>query len=73
MVGDDIKKMVSSDMFKTLAKSLIGGENEHPERRGGQLLAFFTVDKNSVVKYAHYAKTIGDVPEAQELLKGMLR
>lgn len=73
MVGDDIKKMVSSDMFKTLAKSLIGGENEHPERRGGQLLAFFTVDKNSVVKYAHYAKTIGDVPAAKELLKGMLR
>ncbi|UKI13633.1 MAG: hypothetical protein L6V85_05205 [Clostridiales bacterium] len=47
MVGDDIKKMVSSDMFKTLAKSLIGGENEHPERRGGQLLAFFTVDKKT--------------------------
>ncbi len=73
MIGDDIKKMVSSDMFKSLAKSLIGGENEHPERRGGQLLAFFTFSKNGVVKYAHYAKTIGDIPPAKELVGGMLK
>lgn len=71
LIGKDVKRIVHSNAFEGLAESLLGGSDSEDGPRGLQMPAFITVDKSLRVTYAHYCKTMADLPDAKELLKGI--
>lgn len=48
----------------------MSGEGDDGKRQL-QLPAFVCVDDNLTVTYSHYCKTVSDLPNAVELLKGV--
>ena len=61
MVGKDIKKLLSTDIFERYVLS------PDPDRRNFQLCAFAAVDKDRKILYSHYCKTIADFPDIIKL------
>jgi hypothetical protein len=65
MVGKDIKKLLSTDIFERYVLT------PDPARRNFQLCAFAAVDKNKKILYSHYCKTIADFPDIIKLAKSL--
>lgn len=65
MVGKDIKKLLSTDIFERYVLS------PDPDRRNLQLCAFVAVDKDKKILYSHYCKTIADFPDIIKLAKSL--
>ena len=65
MVGKDIKKLLSTDIFERYVLT------PDPNRRNFQLCAFVAVDKNKKILYSHYCKTIADFPDIIKLAKSL--
>ena len=65
MVGKDIKKLLSTDIFERYVLS------PDPDRRNFQLCAFAAVDKDRKILYSHYCKTIADFPDIIKLAKSL--
>ncbi len=65
MVGKDIKKLLSTDIFEKYVLS------PDPDRRNFQLCAFVAVDKNKKILYSHYCRTIADFPDIIKLAKSL--
>ncbi len=65
MVGKDIKKLLSTDIFE---KYVLYPD---PTRRNFQLCAFVAVDQNKKILYSHYCKTIADFPDIIKLAKSL--
>lgn len=72
-VHGNVKKLLDSDLFGKLAGSFLDEpkEEEGPKKRDNQLCAFFVIDDDLEIEYAHYSKTIADFPNVVELLKKM--
>jgi peroxiredoxin len=70
LIGGDIRHLYDDDRFDTFAPLLLGGV-DFGEHRVLQLPAFFVVDKDMTVRYAHYSKTIGDMPSAKDILASL--
>lgn len=70
LIDGDIRHLYDDDKFDTFAPLLVGGV-DFGQHRVLQLPAFFGIDKDMTVKFVHYSKTIGDVPSAKDVLKGM--
>lgn len=67
-VGTDIHNLLSTEYVSGLS-AVLGGAQENPEGiRKNQLCAFIAVDSESNVIYSYYSKTIGDLPETDEIL-----
>ncbi len=71
MTKGNIKGLLDSDMVAGLLASALDNETSTEGPRGMQLSAFFGVDKQGKVTYAHYCKTMGDIPEAMDMIKGV--
>ncbi len=71
MSKGNVKGLLDSDMIAGLLASALDNETTTEGPRGMQLSAFFGVDKNAKVTYAHYCKTMGDIPEAMDMIKGV--
>lgn len=73
-IGKDIKKLLHHKLFEKMAGSLGSMGNDPVSSVGprqNQLPAYVIVNNKLQVTYAHYSKTIGDLPEIKELLRGM--
>ncbi len=72
IIGKDVKRILHSGAFEGLAQSLLGDSDDTDGGpRALQLPAFITVDKNLKVTYAHYSKTMADLPNIKEILRGI--
>lgn len=71
MAGNDIKNLLGTDAFESLAGGLLGTSEKHPERRDLQLCAFFVVGKDMTVRYSYYSRTVGDFPDTKELVSAL--
>lgn len=72
-IGKDIKKLLRMKIFDRVSSLVFGsmsGEGDDGKRQL-QLPAFVCVDDNLTVTYSHYCKTVSDLPNAVELLKGV--
>ena len=73
-VGKDIKKILHIKGFEKIAGSLMDvGGRDVPQfgPRQLQLPAYIIVNNKMEVTYAHYCKTIGDLPDTASLLRGL--
>ncbi len=71
MVKGNLKALLDSDMVAGLLASALDSSETTDGPRGLQLSAFIGLDKNANVTYAHYCKTMGDIPESLDLIKGV--
>ncbi len=68
----NVKALLDSDMIAGLLASALDSSDSSAEGpRGMQLSAFFGVDRSARVTYAHYCRTMGDIPEAMDMIKGV--
>lgn len=68
MTKGDIRNLLDSDLMDAFVSN--SSESQHREL---QLSALIGIDKNLKVTYSHYCKTIGDFPEAGQLLSALRR
>ncbi len=72
MTKGNLKALLDSDMVAGLLASALDSSNSDENGpRGLQLSAFIGLDKNANVNYVHYCKTMGDIPESLDLIKGV--
>ena len=69
LIDGDVRHLYDNPLFDTFAPLLIGAE--YGTKRVLQLPAFIGVDTDMTVKFAHYSKTIGDLPEVKEILDAL--
>ncbi len=67
----NVKGLLDSDMIAGLLASALSNETSNEGPRGMQLSAFIGVDKNATVTYSYYCKTMGDIPDATDIIKGV--
>lgn len=70
LVGKDIKKLLNLSIIDSFAAAADTSVKETTVREN-QLPAFFMVNSQMKVTYAHYSKTISDFPKINELIKGI--
>lgn len=74
LVGKDIKKLLHIKGFEKFAGQLmdVGGQNVPTiGPRQMQLPAYIIVNHKMEVTYAHYSRTIGDLPDTKSLIRGL--
>ncbi len=71
MSKGNVKGLLDSDMIAGLLASALDNEVSTEGPRGMQLSAFIGVDKNANVTYSYYCRTMGDIPEAMDIVKGV--
>ncbi len=71
MTGGNVKSLLDSDMLESLFDSALERPTAGNGPRGMQLCAFFGVDRHANVTYAHYCRTIGDIPPVAEMIKAL--
>lgn len=69
LIDGDVRHLYDNPLFDTFAPLLIGAE--YGTKRVLQLPAFIGIDTDMTVKFAHYSKTIGDLPETKEILDAL--
>lgn len=69
LIDGDVRHLYDNPLFDTFAPLLIGAE--YGTKRVLQLPAFIGIDTDMTVKFAHYSKTIGDLPEAKAILDAL--
>lgn len=67
MTHGNVANLLNSDMIN----AFVSDSNAEPKHRELQLSALIGIDKNLKVTYSHYCKTIGDFPEAGQLLSAL--
>ena len=67
LIDGDVRHLYDNPLFDTFAPLLIG-DGEYGTKRVLQLPAFIGIDTDMTVKFAHYSKTIGDLPETKAIL-----
>ena len=70
LIDGDVRHLYDNPLFDTFAPLLIG-DGEYGTKRVLQLPAFIGIDTDMTVKFAHYSKTIGDLPETKAILDTM--
>lgn len=68
VIGKNVYKMLNLDMIESVNSALAPAE-ETDGPRENQLCAFFAVDKNMNINYAHYSKTMTDFPDVKDIIK----
>ena len=68
VIGKNVYKMLNLDMIESVNSAMAPAE-ETDGPRENQLCAFFAVDKNMNITYAHYAKTMTDFPNVKDIIK----
>ena len=68
VIGKNVYKMLNLDMIESVNSAMAPAE-ETDGPRENQLCAFFAVDKNMNITYAHYAKTMTDFPDVKDIIK----
>lgn len=68
VIGKNVYKMLNLDMIESVNSAMSPSE-ETDGPRENQLCAFFAVDKNMNITYAHYAKTMTDFPDVKDIIK----
>ena len=68
VIGKNVYKMLNLDMIESVNSAMSPAE-ETDGPRENQLCAFFAVDKNMNITYAHYAKTMTDFPDVKDIIK----
>ncbi len=71
MSKGNVKGLLDSDMIAGLLASALDNEVSAEGPRGMQLSAFIGVDKTAKVTYSYYCRTMGDIPEAMDIVKGV--
>ncbi len=71
MSKGNVKGLLDSDMIAGLLASALDNSSSTDGPRGMQLSAFIGVDKNATVTYSYYCRTMGDIPEAMDIVKGV--
>ena len=69
LIDGDVRHLYDNPLFDTFAPLLIGAE--YGTKRVLQLPAFIGIDTDMTVKFAHYSKTIGDLPEVNAILDAL--
>ncbi len=68
VIGKNVYKMLNLDMIESVNSAMAPAE-ESDGPRENQLCAFFAVDKNMNITYAHYSKTMTDFPDVKDIIK----
>lgn len=70
VMGKDIKRLLNLDIIESFASAVDVSPQEKTVREN-QLPAFFMVNGDMKVTYAHYSRTISDFPKVSDLLRGI--
>ena len=68
VIGKNVYKMLNLDMIESVNSAMAPAE-ETDGPRENQLCAFFAVDKDMKITYAHYSKTMTDFPDVKDIIK----